>query len=65
MTNWYYRDQAIIFSLAKTILHYPTIQACLDNLIRRPVHAIGNDDILAKAIKVPADSVMVLAKNHV
>ena len=58
------RHLRLIFCQAKTILNCPPIQACLDDLIGRPLGYIGNKDILPKPVNISANPVMIFSEIH-
>ncbi|MFW6324351.1 MAG: hypothetical protein ACOC0U_04730, partial [Desulfovibrionales bacterium] len=54
--------QIIVLALAESVLHDVPVQAGLEDYVRAPVVVVGDDDVLAEAVDMPADAVEVLPK---
>ena len=62
MPDRHHRHLIVVLGLTEPIFHDPAIQVGLNDIIDRPIHLVGNDDIFAEAVDVAADPVVIFAK---
>ena len=56
--------EVVIFGLTEHFFDDIAIQSGLNDVERAPPHEIGDEDVLAEAIDMPSDAIVIFSKAH-